>query len=162
MSSSELSDLRLLARLHYGLAVFTAWFPLLTLPVLAAGIELLSTPDSPPQLSRPVALPGDDAPGDDAEARVWRNVLGKLAVGGVAAITAICLVHAALLWYVGSQISARRRWRLVMVFSVLHFINVPLGTALSILSFSLLGRQDCRYAFDRVEKQTVGAQRTER
>ncbi|HEX5443885.1 MAG TPA: hypothetical protein VFW87_08665 [Pirellulales bacterium] len=162
MSSSELSDLRLLARLHYGLAVLTALFPLLTLPVLAAGIELFSMPDSPPQLSRPVALLGDDALGDDVEARAWRNALGKLAVGGAAAITAICLVHAALLWYVGSQISARRRWRLAMVFSALHLINVPLGTALSILSFNLLGRQGFREAFDRVEEQTVGAQRTER
>ncbi|HJT30644.1 MAG TPA: hypothetical protein VJ783_01160 [Pirellulales bacterium] len=67
-------------------------------------------------------------------------MLGKLAVGGVAAIAAVCLVHAAVLWYIGRQIAARRRRLLVMIFSVLHLINVPLGTALSLFTFVVLGR----------------------
>ncbi|HEX7450397.1 MAG TPA: hypothetical protein VF306_22745 [Pirellulales bacterium] len=134
MSSSDLNDLRLLSRLHDGLAVLTALFPLVTLPILGAGLQLLSAPAA---VSRPAV-----AAADDAEARVWRSVLGKLAVGGVAAIAAVCLVHAGVLWYIGRQIAAcRRRW-LVMIFSALHLVNVPLGTALSMLTFTVLNRQN--------------------
>ena len=132
---SEGRELRLLARLHYALAVLTSLAPLLTIPVLHTGIALLRPPNTPPAAFRPAAFSDFDT-----EARVWRSVLGKLAVGGVAAIAAVCLVHAAVLWYIGRQIAARRRRLLVMIFSVLHLINVPLGTALSLFTFVVLGR----------------------
>lgn len=132
---SEGRELRLLARLHYGLAVLTALAPLATIPVLQTGVGLLTPPRTPPAALRPAGF--SDL---DAEERVWRSVLGKLAVGGVAAIAAVCLVHAAVLWYIGRQIAARRRRLLVMVFSVLHLINLPLGTALSLFTFVVLGR----------------------
>jgi len=134
MAHGDTDELRLLARLHYGLAVLTALFPLVLLPVLAAGVELLTEPGVARPSSRPTVFTDQDA-----ESRVWREVLGKLAVGSVAAITAVCLVHASVLWYIGGQIAALRRWRLIVVFSALHVINVPLGTALSILTFMVLG-----------------------
>lgn len=132
---SEGRELRLLARLHYALAILTALAPLVTIPVLHTGIGLLRSPNTPTAAFRSAAF--SDL---DTEERVWRSVLGKLAVGGVAAIAAMCLVHAAVLWYIGRQIAARRRRLLVMIFSVLHLINVPLGTALSLFTFVVLGR----------------------
>jgi len=145
MTDGDLAELRLLTRLHYGLAVLTALFPVITLPVFIAGVELLSTPDTSHPASRPAALVGAEA-----EEQLWRNVLGKLAVGGVAATTAICLVHAGTLGYIGGQIAARRRRWLVLIFSALHLINVPLGTALSIVTFTAFGRQRAKEAFGRV------------
>lgn len=132
---SEECELRLLARLHYALAVLTALVPLVTFPVLQTGVGLLRPPKTPPAAFRPAAFSDFDS-----EERVWRSVLGKLAVGGVAAITAVCLVHGAVLWYIGRQIAARRRRLLVMIFSVFHLINLPLGTALSLFTFVVLGR----------------------
>lgn len=132
---SEERELRLLARLHYGLAVLTALAPLVTIPVLHTGVGLLAPAKTHPAAFRPAAFADFDS-----EERVWRSVLGKLAVGGVAAVAAVCLVHAAVLWYIGQQIAARRRRLLVMIFSVLHLINLPLGTALSLFTFVVLGR----------------------
>lgn len=132
---SEGRELGLLARLHYALAVLTALAPLVTVPMLRTGVGLLAPPKTPPAAFRPVVF--SDL---ETEERVWRSVLGKLAVGGVAAVVAVCLMHAAVLWYIGRQIAARHRRLLVMIFSVLHLINVPLGTALSLFTFVVLGR----------------------
>ena len=140
MTDGKLDELRLLARLHYGLAALTALFPLLLLPVFVTGVDLLRPADLPPPTSPSAAA-------EAAETRVWREVLGKLAVGGVAAITAICLVHAAVLWYIGRVIAARRRWWLAMIFSALHLINIPLGTALGIFAFLALGRPEAKREF---------------
>lgn len=53
---SEGRELRLLARLHYALAVLTSLAPLLTIPVLHTGIALLRPPNTPPAAFRPAAF----------------------------------------------------------------------------------------------------------
>lgn len=141
MTDADSNDLRLLVRLHYGLAVLTALFSLVTIPLLAASVELLTPAGSSAEASSGAAF------AEDSAERLWQNALGKIALGGVAAIAAVCLVHAAVLGYVGRQIASRRRWRLIMVFSTLHLINVPLGTALSIFTFVVLGRSGVKEAF---------------
>lgn len=141
MTDADSSDLRLLVRLHYGLAVLTALFPLVTIPLLAASVELLTPASSSAE------APAGAAFAEDSADRLWQDALGKIALGGVAAIAAVCLIHAAVLCYVGKQIALRRRWRLVMVFSALHLINVPLGTALSIFTFVVLRRGGVKEAF---------------
>ena len=144
MHDGDLSELRLLVRLHYALAVLTALVPLVMLPVLKTGLELLAPAQAASPTVRSAALSNQDA-----EGRVWRAVLGKLAVGGVAALAAVCWVHAGVLGHIGRQISARRRWLLAMVFAALHLVNVPLGTALSLFTFVVLGRSGVQEAFGR-------------
>lgn len=141
MTDADSNDLRLLVRLHYGLAALTALFPLVTIPLLCAGVELLTPATGSTETSFGAAFAEDSAD------RLWQNALGKIALGGVAAVAAVCLVHAAVLWYVGRQIALRRRWWLAMVFSALHVVNVPLGTALSVFAFVVLGRNGVKEAF---------------
>lgn len=141
MTDADSNDLRLLVRLHYGLAVLTALFPLVTIPLLAASVELLTPAASQAEASSGAAFAEDSAD------QLWQDALAKIALGGVAAIAAVCLVHAVVLGYIARQIASRRRWRLVMVFSALHLINVPLGTALSIFTFVVLGRSGVKEAF---------------
>jgi hypothetical protein len=126
LADSDQAELRLLARLHYALGLLTALASLLAMPFIWAGRAALD------QLSS----------GDlDQEAAAL-----VLLMSG-ASLAALCLVHAGVLVYVGLLIRSCRRWWLVIIFSVLHTMNVPLGTALSIYTFMVLGRQRVKARF---------------
>jgi hypothetical protein len=120
------AEIRLLARLHDVLAIVTALCSLIAIPFLWAGAGAIGQPA-----------------GEIDEA--YLAALFSLSAG--ISWAALCLVHAGVLVYIGRLIrSYRRRW-LVLIFSALHLINVPLGTALSIYAFMVLGRASVRDRF---------------
>jgi hypothetical protein len=120
------SELRLLSRLHYALAVLTAVASLLAIPFIWAGrvaLDQLASGDLDRELGALVLL-----------------------MGGIS-IAVLCVVHAGVLVYIGRLIRSCRRWWLVMIFSALHTMNVPLGTALSIYTFIVLSRESVKKRF---------------
>jgi hypothetical protein len=128
------ADLRLLVRLHYGLAIVTGLCSLLAVPFIWAGSSAL----------------GQLASGALDE---YLPSLILLATG--VALASLCLVHAGVLVYVGRLIRSYRRWWLVMIFSGLHTINIPLGTALSIYTFIVLGRDSVKARFSSTCRQRL-------
>jgi hypothetical protein len=126
MDDHDEAELHLLARLHYVLAILTALFSLVAIPLLWAGAAAVHGPA-----------------GEIDEA--YLLALFKLTLG--ISVGAVCLVHAGVLAYIGRLIQSRRRRWLIWVFSVLHLINVPLGTALSIYAFIVLGRESVKGRF---------------
>src|SRR5215469_6671087 len=126
MEDHDEAELRLLARLHYALAIVTALCSLFAIPFLRAGAGAVGTP----------AEEIDEA---------YLAALVFLASG--IAIVALCLVHASVLVYFGRLIGSRRRRWLVLIFSFLHLIYVPLGTTLSIYAFMVLGRPSVKSRF---------------
>lgn len=122
----DAAELKLLARLHYALAVFTGLCGLLAIPFVWAGSEAVR------QLSA-----------GGLEQELAGLVLLTIGIS----IAVLCLVHAAVLVYIGLLIRSCRRWLLVMIFSGLHTINAPLGTALSIYTFIVLCRESTKQRF---------------
>lgn len=118
-------ELKFLARLHYALAILTAIGSLLALPFIWIGI---------PALRQPLET-GD--------------VAGILSFSGGVVWASLCVVHAGVLAYIGRLIRSCRRWWLVIIFSVLHIINVPLGTALSIYVFIVLRQESVKTRFGK-------------
>lgn len=120
------AELRLLARLHYALAILTALFSLLAIPIIWAGnaaLDELSSGALDRELSALIFL-----------------------MSGIS-WAVLCIVHAAVLAYIGRLIGSCRRWWLVMIFSALHTINIPFGTALSIYTFMVLSRESVKRRF---------------
>jgi amino acid transporter len=126
MDDHDEAELRLLARLHYVLAIITALCSLIAVPFLGAGAGAVHQPA-----------------GEVDEA--YLAALFSLAIG--ISLGALCLVHAGVLVYFGRLIQSHRRRWLILVFSALHLINVPLGTALSIYAFMVLGRESVKSRF---------------
>ena len=120
------AELQLLARLHYALAAVTSLGSLIALPVIWVGSAALD------QLS---------------SGALDQEVTAFLLLTAAISLAALCLVHAGVLVYVGYLIRSCRRWWLVMIFSGLHTINIPLGTALSIYTFMVLGRESVKQRF---------------
>ncbi|HVV73548.1 MAG TPA: hypothetical protein VHI52_18890 [Verrucomicrobiae bacterium] len=126
MDDHDEAELRLLARLHYLLAIVTALCTLIAVPFLWAGADAAHQPA-----------------GEIDEA--YLAAVFSLAIG--ISWGALCLVHAGVLVYFGRLIESHRRRWLILAFSVLHLINVPLGTALSIYAFIVLGRENVKGRF---------------
>jgi len=124
------------ATLHYVLAAFTALAAMFGVPFVVVGARLLNAAGAG---SIPPATP---ASADEAV------VQGALLIAAGATIICLCLVHAAVVAYIGRLIQHRRRRLLCLVFSILHLVNVPLGTALSILTLAVLKRPGVRKRFD--------------
>ena len=124
MGDHEDSEVRLLARLHYALGLLTAICSLIGVPFIWIGAPALRQP----------AETGD--------------VAGILSFSFGVVWLSLCLVHGGVLAYIGRLIATYRRWWLVMIFSVLHLINVPLGTALGIYVFIVLRRETIKQRFE--------------
>jgi hypothetical protein len=122
----DTAELQLLARLHYALAVVTGLCALIAAPFIWAGKSAMEQLES---------------------GAIDQDVATILLLGGGISLAALCLVHAGVLVYIGRLIRSCRRWWLVMIFSALHTINVPLGTALSIYTFMVLGRDSVKVRF---------------
>lgn len=129
MDDQDIAELQLLARLHYALAAATALASLLAAPVIWLGASAMRQPSA--------AAVDED------------YVAGLFSLCAGISWAALCLVHASALGYIGRLIRVCRRRRLVMIFSALHLINVPLGTALSIYAFSVLSRERVKRRFAR-------------
>ena len=125
-SDGDQAELRLLARLHYTLAALTALASFVAIPFLWAGRLAL-----------------DQLTSGDLEQELVALVL--LMTGALLAV--LCLVHAGVLVYIGLLVRSCRRWWLVMIFSALHTMNIPLGTALSIYTFIVLRRASVKSRF---------------
>lgn len=122
----DAAELRRLCRLHYTLAVFTALCSLLAIPFVLAGnaaVQALSAGDLDQELAGLVLL-----------------------ATGIS-IAVLCLMHAAVLVYIGLLVRSCRRWLLIMIFAGLHAINVPFGTALSVYTFIVLTRESVKQRF---------------
>jgi hypothetical protein len=120
------AELRLLSRLHYALAILTALASLLAIPFICAGRVALEELSSGALDHELVAL--------------------VLLMGGIS-WAVLCVLHAGVLVYFGRLIRSCRRWWLVMIFSALHTINIPLGTALSIYTLMVLSRESVKRRF---------------
>jgi hypothetical protein len=120
------AELQLLARLHYALAAVTGLCSLVAAPFVWAGNSAIE------QL---------------ASGALDQYLAGVVLLTTGIALAVLCLVHAGVLVYVGRLIRSCRRWWLVMIFSGLHTINIPLGTALSIYTFTVLGRESVKKRF---------------
>lgn len=122
----DAAELKLLSRLHFALAVFTGLCALLAIPFVWAGSVALK------QLSA---------------GALEQELAGVVLLALGISLAVLCLVHAAILVYIGLLVRACRRWWLVMIFSGLHALNVPLGTALSIYTFIVLCRDSVKQRF---------------
>ncbi len=125
-SALDRDELNLLARLHVVLGALTALCSLFCVPFIWKGAEAMR------QLSA-------------GELDQYLTSVVLLAAG--ISLTVLCLVHAGVLLYIARLIRTCRRWWLVMIFSSLHLINVPFGTALSIYTFVVLGRDTVKRRF---------------
>jgi hypothetical protein len=137
MDDQDRSDLRLLAVLHYALGGLTAACSLPMLPFVWSSYREFR------QFEQAAALPTPAGPVDlemaGMSAIFWFTFWTLLA--------SLCLVHGAVVAIIGRMIARRRRRLLCLVFSALHVINVPLGTALSIFAYIILRRPSVRVAF---------------
>src|SRR5258707_8551988 len=122
MDEQDQHDLRLLAILHYVLGGVTAAFALPLLPLVWISIRQFR------EFEAAAAQPATIETGDVETAGLAAAIF---LAASVLALT-LCLVHGAVLVYIGHCVARRRRRLLCLVFSGLHVINVPLGTALSI------------------------------
>lgn len=130
MDDRDDAELKLLARMHYALAVLTAFASLLAVPFIWVGASAMQ---------------------QHSGAEVDESyVAGLLSLSAGISLAALFLVHASVLVYIGRLIRNARRWWLVMIFSVLHLINIPLGTALSIYVFMVLSRESVKRRFARM------------
>ena len=120
------AELRLLSRLHYALAMLTALASMLAIPFIWAGRVALDELSSGALDHELIAL--------------------VLLMGGIS-WAVLCVVHAGVLVYFGRLVRTCRRWWLIMIFSALHTINIPLGTALSIYTFMVLSRESVKRRF---------------
>lgn len=128
MTNYEEAELQLLARLHYALAILTAICSLIGVPFIWTGAAVM-------QQSAGVS--------DEA------YLAAVLSFSAGVLWASLCVVHAGVVAYIGRLIRAcRRRW-LVVVFSVLHLINIPLGTALSIYVFIVLKQDGVKARFGK-------------
>jgi hypothetical protein len=126
-------ELRLLSILHYVLAAITAtMFPI--------GVVLIV-------LGKPLLYPDAGtryASEDEAFAMAF---MGAVWIMAGALLTTLSLLHGSVLWYVGRCIALRRRWRLVVVFSIFNLTYIPLGTAVSGYTLAVVCRRNVRVLF---------------
>ncbi|HVX11250.1 MAG TPA: hypothetical protein VHC22_08735 [Pirellulales bacterium] len=125
-SALDRDELNLLARLHIALGALTGLLSLFcALPIWEGAVAMR-------QLS-------------SGELDQYLVSVVLLAMG--ISLAVLCLVHVGVLLYIARLIRTCRRWWLVMIFSSLHLINIPFGTALSIYTFVVLGRDTVRRRF---------------
>ncbi|HVW39612.1 MAG TPA: hypothetical protein VHB99_19980 [Pirellulales bacterium] len=136
METADANDLRLLAIAHYALAGLTAASAAFFIPLAVFGWQWLQAAKQ--ALAEP-AVRGFE-PGDQM---IW----GAAAFSTGVAVAALCLVHGAVLIYIGRCLANRRRRTLCLVFSAVHLINLPLGAVLSVFTFLVLRRPSVQAAF---------------
>ncbi|HEV3025795.1 MAG TPA: hypothetical protein VGX76_25150 [Pirellulales bacterium] len=137
MDAQDQSDLRLLATLHYVLGGLTAACALPMLPFVWSSYRLYQ------EFEKAAATPA-------ASSSVDIEAAGMNAVFALAfwfLLASLCLVHGSVVAYVGRLIARRRRRWLCLVFSALHAINVPFGTALSVFTWIILTRKSVKEGF---------------
>jgi hypothetical protein len=137
MDEHDQHDLRLLALLHYVLGGVTAAFMLPLLPLVWICYRSFN------DFTEAAAQPAVTSPGDIT---AW-GLTSAVGLAASVSLAVLCPVHGALLAYIGRSIARRRRRLLCLVFSGLHAINVPFGTALSVFTFIVLRRPSVKEAF---------------
>ena len=131
MDEHDQHDLRLLALLHYVLGGVTAALMLPLLPLVwisYRSFENFNEAAARPAVSSPVDI------------TAW-GLTSAACLAASVTLAVLCPVHGGLLAYIGRSIARRRRRLLCLVFSGLHVINVPFGTALSVFTFIVLAVQ---------------------
>jgi len=139
MDEHDQHDLRLLAILHYVLGGVTAALMLPLLPLV--WISYRSFED----FNEAAAHPAVTGSGDIT---LW-GFTSAVCLAAFVSLAVLCPVHGALLAYIGRSIARRRRRLLCLVFSGLHVINLPFGTALSVFAFLVLRRPSVKESFTR-------------
>jgi hypothetical protein len=137
MDAQDQSDLRLLAILHYVLGGITAACALPMLPFVWSSYQLYQ------EFEKAAATP-------TVSSSVDIEAAGVSAVFGLAfwfLLASLCLVHGSVVAFIGRLIARRRRRLFCLVFSALHVINVPFGTALSVFAWMILTRESVKEAF---------------
>lgn len=136
MEATDANDLRLLAIAHFVLAGLTAASAAFFVPCAVIGWQTLQdAKHAPPNLAPATFEPAEQA--------MWGAAI--FCIG--ASVAALCLVHGAVLYYIGRCLVRRRRRTLCLVFSALHVLNFPIGAILSAFTFLVLRRPAVREAF---------------
>lgn len=142
MDHPAVEQLRRLAMWHYVLAAFTGCLTLLGVLYVAAGLLLMKAAELPSEFAGLVGeIKRQLPPNEDPVA------LGIVCLIVGVFVCVLCIVHAAVVAYIGRCIARRRRRLLVVIFSVFHLINVPFGTALGILALVVLRRPAVKAAY---------------
>lgn len=140
MGARDAEHLRLLATLHYVVAGLTAAFSLLGVLYILIGAWLIyGSAELSGEVTELLKLPAEEDP----------VLLGVVCVIAGAVLAVLCLLHAAVVAWVGRCISRRRRWLLSMIFSVFHLVYFPLGTGLSVFALTVLRRPGVKELFGR-------------
>jgi hypothetical protein len=136
MEQSDISDLRLLSWFHYGLGALTAFTATICLPLIWIGyLWMYGSGDAVAPAQAPWA-PTDD-----------RELIGAILIATGVGAASLCLIHGAILAYIGRCLARRRRRKLCMIFSIFNLIDLPLGTILSIFTILVLRRPTIQTAF---------------
>lgn len=136
MKESDISDLRLLSWFHYGLGALTALTAAICIPLIWVGYLWMHRPGD---AMAPAKAPW--APTDD------RELIGAVLIATGVGTASLCLIHGAVLAYVGRCLAHRRRRKLCMIFSIFNLIDLPLGTILSVFTILVLRRPTIQTAF---------------
>ena len=136
MEQNDISDLRLLSWFHYGLGALTAFTAAICIPLIWVGYLWMYGPGD---AVAPAAAPW--APVDD------RELIGAILIAAGVGTASLCLIHGAVLAYIGRCLAHRRRRKLCMIFSIFNLIDLPLGTILSIFTILVLRRPTIQTAF---------------
>ena len=131
--SADEQQLRVLVWLHYALGGITAVFAPFGAYIVYLGWPLLYPPEGTgayrgPQMFDPL---------------LWGAALVTLGT----LWASMCLMHGALLAYVGRCIARRRRRKFSIVFSLFDLTYAPLGTGLAIYALVLLTRPGVKELF---------------
>ena len=131
--SADEQQLRVLAWLHYALAGITALFAPFGAYIVYLGWPLLYPPEGTGAYRGPPMF----------DPLLWGAALVTLGT----LWASICVLHAALLAYVGRCIVRRRRRKFSIVFSLCDLTYAPLGTGLAIYALVLLTRPGVKALF---------------
>lgn len=137
-----------LARLHYLLGALTTLSALTWLPAVLMAYNLLYHPELPlsenqewvlVQLERYIEwvheMQGTPMPNYDRP--LWGAVLLIMFVP----IVTLFVMHGFVLAYIGRLLATHRRRTLCLIFSVFNMMNMPLGTILSVWTYTTLRRK---------------------
>ncbi len=136
MEQNDISDLRLLSWFHYGFGALTALTATICIPLIWIGYLWMYGSDD---AVAPAQAPW--APTDD------RELMGAILIATGGGTASLCLIHGAVLAYIGRCLALRRRRKLCMIFSIFNLIDLPLGTILSVFTILVLRRPTIQAAF---------------
>jgi hypothetical protein len=133
VASEDRQQLKLLAWLHYVLGGITAAAFPLGIWIAWAGKPLLYPPPRPP---------GEYVPGEEISI-----AMGAALIKSGVLVAAICLMHGAVLAYLGRCLARLRRRRLVVAVSIFNLTYIPLGTVISLFTLIVLARPSVKWLF---------------